>query len=55
MTKQRWKRGRCASYVLLAALIPVLGGCLERELKPLNPCLVSGVNVEINVEATLES
>jgi hypothetical protein len=49
MTNQRSKRGRCTSYVLLAAMT-VLGGCLERELKPLNPCLVSGVNVEINVD-----
>jgi hypothetical protein len=35
--------------VLLAALLPVLGGCLERELKPLNPCLVSGVAAEVKV------
>jgi hypothetical protein len=50
MTNQRWKRGRFASYVSLAAMIPMLSGCLERELKPLNPCLVSGVNAAINVE-----
>ena len=27
----------------------LLGGCLDRELKPLNPCLVSGVVAEIAV------
>jgi hypothetical protein len=27
----------------------VLSGCLERELKPLNPCLVSGVVAEVEV------
>jgi len=36
-------------YVFLAVAIPLLGGCLERELKPLNPCLVSGVVAEIAV------
>lgn len=39
-----------AVYVFLAVGIPLLGtGCLDRELKPLNPCLVSGVVAEIAV------
>ena len=36
-----------ATLAFTAALL--LGGCLERELKPLNPCLVSGVVAEIAV------
>src|ERR1700741_2181487 len=36
-------------YVLVAANALLLGGCLERKLKPLNPCLVSGVVAEIAV------
>lgn len=43
------KRDARAVYVVLAVAIPLLGGCLERELKPLNPCLVSGVVAEIAV------
>jgi hypothetical protein len=31
-------------------MVALLSGCLERELKPLNPCLVSGVNAAIDVE-----
>jgi hypothetical protein len=43
------KRDARAVYVFLAVAIPLLGGCLERELKPLNPCLVSGVVATIAV------
>jgi hypothetical protein len=38
-----------AVYVFLAVGAALLSGCLERELKPLNPCLVSGVVAEIAV------
>jgi hypothetical protein len=37
-----------AICLLLAA--SALGGCLERKLKPLNPCLVSGVVADIRVD-----
>src|SRR5262245_61919385 len=33
-----------------SALALLAGGCLERELSSLNPCLVSGVARQINVE-----
>jgi hypothetical protein len=36
-------------YLLIAAGVLLLGGCLKRKLKPLNPCLVSGVVAEIAV------
>jgi hypothetical protein len=49
MNPRALKRGSRAVYVFLAVAIPLLGGCLERELKPLNPCLVSGVVAEIAV------
>ncbi|MDD9947167.1 MAG: hypothetical protein OXU20_39370 [Myxococcales bacterium] len=35
---------------LAVALSALAAGCLERELKPLNPCLVSGVIAEIAVQ-----
>jgi hypothetical protein len=35
--------------LLLVAAAALLGGCLKRKLKPLNPCLVSGVVAEIAV------
>ena len=38
-----------ATYVLLTASALLLGGCLDRKLKALNPCLVSGVVAEIAV------
>ena len=49
MNPRALKRDARAVYVFLAVAIPLLGGCLERELKPLNPCLVSGVVAEIAV------
>lgn len=49
MNPRALKRGSRAVYVFLAVAIPLLGGCLERELKPLNPCLVSGVVATIAV------
>ena len=42
-------RARCLIPVIAVALALPLGGCLERKLKPLNPCLVSGVVAEIAV------
>jgi hypothetical protein len=36
-------------FVLIAAHALLLGGCLERKLKALNPCLVSGVAAEIAI------
>ncbi|MDD9932494.1 MAG: hypothetical protein OXT09_02760 [Myxococcales bacterium] len=36
-------------YALVASLALASSGCLDRELKPLNPCLVSGVVAEIAV------
>ncbi|HEY2735400.1 MAG TPA: hypothetical protein VGI70_15490, partial [Polyangiales bacterium] len=32
-----------------ALVLTLLSACLERELKPLNPCLVSGVTDEVQV------
>ncbi|MGD8862390.1 MAG: hypothetical protein PVI30_20430 [Myxococcales bacterium] len=53
----RWRNnpvfGRTPSSTWALALVAsaalLLGGCLDRELKPLNPCLVSGVVAEIAV------
>ncbi len=45
-------RGRslvAVMFVLLLAGMLLLSGCLARKLKPLNPCLVSGVVAEIAV------
>jgi hypothetical protein len=36
-------------FVVVAVGAVLLGGCLNRKLKPLNPCLVSGVVAEIAV------
>jgi hypothetical protein len=38
-----------ALVCILLAAAALLGGCLNRKLKPLNPCLVSGVVAEIAV------
>jgi hypothetical protein len=47
MTHRTFSRGTHAA--LIAVLTALLTGCLERELKPLNPCLVSGVVAEVAV------
>ncbi len=36
--------------VAAAGLVVVAGGCLDRELRPLNPCVVSGVAQKIRVQ-----
>jgi hypothetical protein len=43
------KASRGALTASTALLTALLTGCLERELKPLNPCLVSGVVAEVAV------
>ena len=53
MTHQALEHRACRVVLIVAALLPMfvsLGGCLERELKPLNPCLVSGVVGEVDVK-----
>jgi len=44
-------RGRSLlpAFTVLLAVALLLGGCLDGKLKPLNPCLVSGVVAEIAV------
>jgi len=42
-------RGGVMSILSLVLAAGLLGGCLKRKLKPLNPCLVSGVVAEIAV------
>jgi hypothetical protein len=42
-------RGGTMSILSLVVAAGLLGGCLKRKLKPLNPCLVSGVVAEIAV------
>ena len=42
-------RSLLTSLIVLLAVALLLGGCLDRKLKPLNPCLVSGVVAEIAV------
>jgi hypothetical protein len=41
---------RSSMLVLLLAFGSLASACLDRELKPLNPCLVSSVNVGITVD-----
>ena len=38
-----------AAVVVVLAMTGVTSGCLQRELKELNPCLISGVTAEISV------
>jgi hypothetical protein len=38
------------SLWVIAGISLLLGGCLDRKLKPLNPCLVSGVAAEIAIQ-----
>src|SRR5262245_26232481 len=38
------------SIAVVLALGGMLSGCLERELKPLNPCLVSGVSRSVSAK-----
>ena len=42
-------RARLVPVLSLVLAAGLLGGCLKRKLKPLNPCLVSGVVAEIAV------
>ena len=42
------RRFRRALIVLLAGALGLVG-CLERELRPLNPCTISGVTIGVNV------
>jgi hypothetical protein len=39
----------CVAVASLLACVGLLSGCLDRELKPLNPCLVSSVSRKVEV------
>ena len=47
--KHRWSRGKVALTVVLALGLGLVGGCLNRDLRPLNPCTVSGVINKVRV------
>lgn len=51
--KTRGRRFRRALIVLLAGALGLVG-CLERELRPLNPCTISGVSQTIQVNQVEE-
>ena len=38
------------THLLSLSLALTSAGCLDRELKPLNPCLVEGVNIEVSID-----
>lgn len=44
------RRSSSSSFVPLLAFVFTLSACLGRELKELNPCLVSAVNVQVKID-----
>jgi hypothetical protein len=44
-----WSKRQVALVALLALGLGLVGGCLNRDLRPLNPCTVSGVINEVKV------
>ena len=49
-TRKHRANARMAGLFVLLGLSGLNGGCLERDLKPLNPCLVSGVAETVAVD-----
>ncbi len=43
-------RTKAVAGALAAGVLLLVGGCLDRELRPLNPCVVSGVAEKIRVQ-----
>ncbi|MEY4582698.1 MAG: hypothetical protein RL701_7401, partial [Pseudomonadota bacterium] len=45
----RWSLGPCVPTLLAALTLTLTGGCLDRELAALNPCLVTGISRRVSV------
>ena len=50
LTRQSRNLGIFVTAALVMTMASALGGCMRRELKPLNPCLISGVVAEVAVQ-----